>query len=629
MADNLSTILIDAKPQIDSVCEAFERAFQKHPRPNVESFLQGEGPARWQMLLALVNSELELRLRQGEAARLKEYIERYPELLHFPNELSALLLTEVKLLGKRQALVLEDYQKTYPQLNVREIFRQIGAAPPEVSGYEILNQIGQGGMGVVYRARQILLNRDVAVKLIRKDRLLGVEANQSFQIRFQREAKAIAAINHPNVIQIFEAGNQDGDLFIAMEFVNGPSLQARLQADGIFEFAKAAKLVAKAADAIQTVHDRGIIHRDIKPDNILLTPHGEPKITDFGLARPAELPDSRTHAGCFIGTPEYSSPEQARMTGEAPTPAVDVYGLGAVLYACLTGVPPFSRETLEITLEKVRSQPVLPVRELRPQCPKDLETICLKCLQKDPQNRYATALELSNDLNRFLGGKPVLARPIPKTIIFWKFVKRNSLISSVAFTSALLLLAAAILSMLMADAATQEAARALAAEHRSSLSESEARKSAEELKQANFKIKELYNRATIHLASEQLNTGSLGNANRRLLEIPAEERTFEWGLLRSVLTPSISSDSLKLGGKRCLAVAPDSDRIAMVASDSPGSAADSLEIWDIAKCQRLFTLLHPNEKNFSCAAFAADGKTLVAGMTTVTLPFSTQQMEVN
>jgi formylglycine-generating enzyme required for sulfatase activity len=265
----------------------------------------------------------------------------------------------------------------------------------------------------------------VALKVIRRDRAADPHARERQRARFRREAEAVARVNHPHVVQIYEVGDSGGDAFLAMELVDGPSLQARLDRGGVLDPRGAAVLVEKAARAVQAVHDRGLLHRDLKPDNVLVTAGGEPKVGDFGLARPTDLAEGRTVAGVFVGTPEYSSPEQAALTGEDPTPAVDVYGLGAVLYACLTGRAPFPRGDLQTTLEKIRTQAVVPVRALRPEVPRDLQTVCLKCLEKDPRSRFPSATALADDLRRWLNGEPILARPVGPAERAWKWIKRN------------------------------------------------------------------------------------------------------------------------------------------------------------------------------------------------------------
>ena len=462
---------------IHQAVRRFEKAFRAGKKPAVEDYVAGDGPDRWHLILELVHSDLELRLRAGEPVALADYLTRFPGLAHFPNELAAVLETEVGFhIRAGRAPVLAEYEARHPHLGrrVRDVFRRVGSAPPDVPGYEVGEKLGEGGMGTVYRARQALLRRDVALKVIRGD-LLGGSGGDRFRARFRREAEAVAAVNHPQVVQVYEYGEHAGDLFLAMELVDGPSLQKKLDRDGVLGPRAAAELARALATAVHAVHGRGIVHRDLKPDNVLLAADGSPKVTDFGLARPAEVADGRTRAGVFVGTPEYSSPEQAAMTGEDPTPRTDVYGLGAVLYACLTGRPPFPREDVLRTLEKVRTQDVVPVRGARPDCPRDLETICAKCLEKEPGKRYESAAALADDLRRWLAGEPILARPVGPPERAWKWVRRNRAVSGAMLAVVLALGAGAAAALWQAGRANRKAQDAADAAGR----EAEQRKLAE------------------------------------------------------------------------------------------------------------------------------------------------------
>jgi serine/threonine-protein kinase len=281
---------------------------------------------------------------------------------------------------------------------------------PRADGYEFLEILGQGGMGVVYKARQVRLNRPVALKMI----LAGPHAGPQQRSRFHHEATAVARLQHPNIVQIYEVGELDGHPYLALEFVEGGSLARKLNGRPL-PAGEAARLVETLARAIHAAHQRGIVHRDLKPANILLTADGVPKISDFGLAKLLEgdgllTPTHQTQSGAILGTPSYMAPEQAQGLTRAIGPATDVYALGALLYEVLTGRPPFQGSSVLETLEQVRFQePVLP-RSLQATIPRDLEAICLKCLDKEPRKRYASTAELAEDLRRFQNGEPVSAR---------------------------------------------------------------------------------------------------------------------------------------------------------------------------------------------------------------------------
>jgi WD40 repeat protein len=297
-----------------------------------------------------------------------------------------------------------------------------GSGRPTVAGYEILGELGRGGMGVVYKARQTALKRLVALKMI----LAGSHAGQPELERFRREAEAVARLQHPHIVQIHEVGEAEGRPYFSLEYVAGGSLAHRLNGTPL-PASQAARLVETLALAIHAAHQQGVVHRDLKPANVLLTADGQPKITDFGLAKLLEGDAGQTETGAVMGTPSYMAPEQAWGKSKVKTvgPVADVYALGAVLYELLTGRPPFRAETpLETLYQVVAEDPVPPSRFL-PKVSRDLETICLKCLEKEPRKRYASALALADDLRRFLEGKPIQARPIGRVARLVKWAKRH------------------------------------------------------------------------------------------------------------------------------------------------------------------------------------------------------------
>ena len=276
---------------------------------------------------------------------------------------------------------------------------------PQIAGYEVEAVLGRGGMGVVYRARQLALNRPVALKMV----LAGQYASPELLSRFLTEAEAVASLQHPHIVQVFDLGKCDGNPFFAMEFVDGGNLSDRI-AEQPLNFRDAAEMVERLARAVQFAHDRGIIHRDLKPMNVLLTADGTPKIADFGLAKRLHSTTDMTASGAILGTPGYLAPEQARgQTRNVAEPA-DIYALGVILYELITGRVPFVGESDVDVLGQVAEGDVPSPAWLRPSVPRDLETICLKCLEKNPKDRYATAAALAADLRNFLYGEPILAR---------------------------------------------------------------------------------------------------------------------------------------------------------------------------------------------------------------------------
>jgi DNA-binding beta-propeller fold protein YncE len=301
----------------------------------------------------------------------------------------------------------------------------------KVKGYEILGELGRGGMGVVYKARQIGLNRVVALKMI----LGGAHTEPAVLARFQAEALAVAKLQHPNIVQIYETGQHDELPYLSLEYVDGGSLDRRLEGRPLPP-REAAELVKTLARAVDVAHQAGIIHRDLKPANVLLTSSGVPKITDFGLAKTLGEDRGQTASGAILGTPSYMAPEQAGGKKHEITRAVDVYALGAILYELLTGRPPFRADTPLGTLLLVVGEEATPPREVCPAVPRELEAICLKCLQKKPAGRYATAEALADDLQKFLNGEPVSALSATVSEQAWRRLRKRPLIGTVIVLTA-------------------------------------------------------------------------------------------------------------------------------------------------------------------------------------------------
>src|SRR5882724_8846580 len=310
----------------------------------------------------------------------------------------------------------------------------------ELGDYELLEEVGRGGQGVVFRARQKSLNRIVALKVIG----LGQWATKAHLKRFRLEAEAAASLDHPCIVPIYEIGEREGACYFSMGFVEGGQLDAVAKREPM-PIRHAAELIAKLARTVHYAHEHGILHRDIKPGNILLDAEGEPHLTDFGLARLVETESTATRTMEVLGTPSYMAPEQAVGNNAGVTSATDVYGLGAVLYQLLTGHPPFaggtSFETVRLVLDTEPRQPRLWNRKLD----RDLATICLKCLDKDPKRRYPAAAGLAEDLERWLRRKPILARRTGLFIRGKKWLQRNPTIAAVAALSLALTAAIAVI----------------------------------------------------------------------------------------------------------------------------------------------------------------------------------------
>ena len=310
---------------------------------------------------------------------------------------------------------------------------------PEMPGYDVGELLGRGGMGVVYKARHLGLNRPVAVKMM----LNGGFARPAELTRFQREAEALAALEHPNIVRVYDVGESGGLPYFTMEFIDGGSLAQKL-ADTAQPVRETAKLLAVLARAVQSAHRGGIVHRDLKPANILLTDDGIPKISDFGLARRVDADDGLTLSGAIIGTPNYMAPEQFAGALASSGPAVDIYALGAMLYEMLTGAPPFRRKSAPELQGRLVSDEALPPSKANAKVPGDLDTICLKCLQKDPLGRYDSAGALADDLERFLRHEPIHARPIGRIERCGRWARRSP--TAVALLVSLLVLCGVLIA---------------------------------------------------------------------------------------------------------------------------------------------------------------------------------------
>jgi tetratricopeptide (TPR) repeat protein len=311
-----------------------------------------------------------------------------------------------------------------------------GAAVRYFGDYEIRRELGRGGMGVVYEARQISLNRRVALKMVKAGLLAGDDELR----RFRNEAEAAALLDHPGLVPLYEVGCHDGQHYLCMKLVPGGSL-VPLIGRYLDDPRAAAQLVAEAADAVAHAHARGILHRDLKPANILVDNQGRPHVTDFGLAKRVEGDVELTQSGAILGTPAYMSPEQASGRRGAVTTASDVYGLGAVLYALLTGRAPFGGDSVVETIDAVRNQPPERPRKLNAAVPPDLETICLKCLEKDPRRRYPSAQALADDLTGWLESRPIMARRVGTVERAWLWCKRRPAVAGLSAATLLVALA--------------------------------------------------------------------------------------------------------------------------------------------------------------------------------------------
>jgi WD40 repeat protein/serine/threonine protein kinase len=454
---------------------------------------------------------------------------------------------------------------------------------PQIPGYEVESVLGRGGMGIVFRAFHLRLKRRVALKM----GLAGSYATPQERERFRLEAEAIAALQHPNIVQVHDVGDADGRPYFTMEYLEGGSLAQKL-AGTPQPALEAAALLATLAEAMHAAHQGGIVHRDLKPANILFTPDGTPKITDFGLARRLEGGAGLTLSGVTLGTPSYMAPEQARGQSRAVGSAADVYSLGAVLYETLTGRPPFRAESAGETVHQLLTQDPVPPSRLNGKVPRELETICLMCLRKEPARRYASAAELSADLRRFLRHEPIMAKPIGPMGRLSHWVRRHpGLAASLSAVAVLLLMLASgsLVAMLhFRDLGIKDRVTALEMRRR------------------------LYS-AEMNLCGQAATSPSgITRVHDWLMpwkESKPDIRGWEWFYLYGLCHRDLDTLSVSDAGLWCLAASPGGERFATAGNDSVISLFD-------AKSRKLIHRLIGHKDRVWAVAWSPNGSQLAS-----------------
>jgi serine/threonine protein kinase len=422
------------------------------PRPEEYFGLFSAVASDVELAVDIIYAEYLAREQSGEGPQLAEYQQRFPAF-------AQVLAEQIRL---HQAIETLDDN---PQIGLTEpkLIDGYSIEPDVEASYEILEQIGSGGMGVVYKARQPALNRFVALKMMR-----AIDAdNPELLARFRSEARVVAALHHPHIVQVYDVGEHGGLPYITMELIPKGSLAERL--DGTpWDPQIAAVLIAKLATAVQFAHEHHVIHRDLKPANVLVVSDDkelEVKVTDFGLAKfLVEDSSPHTKSFTFLGTPSYMAPEQATGRPRDIGPAADIYALGAILYELLTGQPPIRGESPIETLRLLLSSEPVSIHHFERRIPRDLATICEKCIQREINKRYSSAADLQADLERFLEGKPIRARPISKAERAWRWCRRNPLLAGALGSVTMLLLGIAGVSLWYSAMLSREITKTRAAE---------------------------------------------------------------------------------------------------------------------------------------------------------------------
>lgn len=586
--------------RFENLIHRFEDSWRNGRRPDIGEYLSQHDIDDVRVLAELAHVDLEFRIRSGEQAQSEDYLTRFPQLKS--DSASAVELIAAEFAWRRRwgsGASVNDFISRFPEfeealkksLSAEETvprnrsFSRPTEVVPQLPGFAIQEEIGRGGMGIVYKALDLRLNRTVALKTL----AAGSFAAPTERERFRREAESIAHLDHPNIIPVYEVGENDGMPFFSMKYCAGGSLARRDRKPAIDPF-EISQLVQTIAQAVHHAHQRGILHRDLKPSNILLDDDGRPHVTDFGLAKRFDPDIGPADASTIAGTPAYMAPEQAMGRGDLTT-ATDVYGLGAILYELLTGSKLFvGASPMTILRQLGELQPVRPTIR-NPKVPRDLETITLKCLEKSPQRRYRGADELADDLGRWQTGEPITARPVPQWERVWQWLRRHPVVSSLGAATTL-----AVILFIVTLAFSYNRIQGMLKQEQ---------KISKELSEALDREREHLYHERMTSAWRLWNSNFSARAIELLDDCPPRLRHWEWHYLNRLRRYEYSDIAAVKGRSHFACYSPDGKHFAV------GDLQGKVTLFNAATGQTIRTM-SGDQWSIGCLCFSPDGEHLAA-----------------